>query len=153
MNRHSDELVKLVIAEKDKAKLKYKQRMNDIKQHYGIEFDVIHYQDEKIKDINFVNLKYKDKIENISITYDNITKKIDYINYEFSDTKLVKNLNHKKMITFLEKEYKLKLVIDEMNRINIEYIQELAEIDYALKNTENDLQIEKVLKNNKDDEN
>ena len=52
-----EELLKLVIAEKDKLKQKYNHKINAIKQHYGVEFDVNYFTNEKIKSIKFNNLK------------------------------------------------------------------------------------------------
>ena len=41
MNKYlEEENLKKKIIEKDKAKLRYKQKLELIKQHYGIEFDV-----------------------------------------------------------------------------------------------------------------
>ena len=52
---NEEELLKLVIAEKDKLKEKYNYKINAIKQHYGIEFDVNYFTDEKVKSIKFNN--------------------------------------------------------------------------------------------------
>ena len=59
MNINNEELIKKKIADKDTAKLKYKQKLNSIKQHYGIEFDVEHLKNNEVENIRFVNLKYK----------------------------------------------------------------------------------------------
>ena len=37
LNINSEDLIKKKIADKDKAKLKYKQKLELIKQHYGVE--------------------------------------------------------------------------------------------------------------------
>ena len=57
MNFNDEELTKKIIAEKDKVNLKYKQRLNSIKQHYGVEFDVNHFSDNKIRKIYFLILQ------------------------------------------------------------------------------------------------
>ena len=49
LNINSEELIKKKIADKDKAKLKYKQKLNSIKQHYGIEFDVEHLKNNEVE--------------------------------------------------------------------------------------------------------
>ena len=55
----NEEIIKKKIADKDKIKLKYKQRLNLIKQHYGVEFDVEHLNNNEVENIRFINLKYK----------------------------------------------------------------------------------------------
>ena len=154
MNINNEELTKKIIAEKDRIKLKYKQRLNDIKQHYGVEFDVTHFKNDEVKNITFLNLKYKNTFSNISINYDNDTKKMNYINYDFSDARIVKGNNHKKLIPSLDKEYRLKLIVAEIDRANNEYVRELSEIDEYYKviqnngvEKENTLQIEKKEEN------
>lgn len=151
---NSESLLKENIAEKDNIKLKYKQKLNDIKQYYGIEFDVDHCQNEKIKCIKFVNLKYKNGFDNLSIIYNGITKKIDYIDYDFTDLRLIKNLNHKKFASNLEKDFKLKLVVAEIDKANNEYRKKLNEIDFYSQNSMNNISIDnKVLKIEKKEEN
>ena len=94
LNINSEDLIKKKIADKDKAKLKYKQKLNSIKQHYGIEFDVEHLK-----------------------------------NNEVTDTRIVKNTKHKKLAATLEKDYKLNLIVSEIERANNDYVRELEEID------------------------
>lgn len=154
MDSSNEELTKMVIAEKDKINLKYKQKLNSIKQHYGVEFDVDHFSNNGVKNITFINLKYKNLFTNVSVTYNSSSGKFDYIDYEFSETRTVKNLNHKRLIPNLNKEYKLKLIVAEIERLNSEYVRELNEVDTALKNTpKNDIEYEKTLLVNKDDKN
>ena len=47
-DENKKELIKEKIKEQDKAKLKYKQKIELVKQHYGIELDVEHFKDENI---------------------------------------------------------------------------------------------------------
>lgn len=129
LNINSEELIKKKIADKDKAKLKYKQRLNSIKQHYGIEFDVEHLKNNEVENIRFVNLKYKNGFENVCVNYNPNSKKISYIDYEFTDTRIVKNTKHKKLAATLEKDYKLNLIVGEIERANNDYVMELEEID------------------------
>lgn len=149
---HNEKMIKLIIAEKDKIKLRYKQKLNDIKQHYGIEFDIEHLTNDDIKSITFYNLKYKNTLENLSITYNNSTKKIDYIRYEFSDSKSVKSLDHKKIVFQLDKEYKLRLLIAEINRVNEAYKKEIECIEDEYKKSQNnDKVIEKLYQVNRNE--
>ena len=131
-----------------------KYKLNDIKQHYGVEFDVNHFSDNKIRNITFVNLKYKNLFSNITVIYNDESNNFDYIDYEFSETRSFKNLNHKRLIINLDKEYKLKLVVAEIYRLNADYINDLNEIDKTFKNTpKKDINSEKVLLIRKDEEN
>lgn len=150
---NNEELTKRIIVEKDKITLRYKQKLNDIKQHYGVEFDVEHLKDSSIKNITFVNLKYKNTFNNLSIVYNGETRNFDYMNYEFTEARNVKNVNHKKMLPILDKEYKLKLLVSEIERANSEYVRDLNDIDATLKNAPNNSsKHEKVLVINKNEE-
>ena len=153
MNYKNEDLVKKIIAEKDKIKLNYVQKLNDIKQHYGVEFDVEHYANNKIKNIIFLNLKYKSLSNNITISYNGDSGKFDYIDYEFSETRFVKGINHKRLIPNLNIQYKLKIIVAEINRINADYITKLNEIETVLKDLDKNINSkEKVLVNNKNEE-
>jgi len=151
---NEEDLTKKIIEEKDKLSLNYKQKLNEIKQHYGIEFDVEHLKNSSIKNITFVNLKYKNTFNNLSIIYNGETKSFDYMNYEFSEARNIRSVNHKKMIPILEKEYKLKLLVAEIERANSEYLRNLKDIDNLLKNAPKTLnRNEKVLIIEKTDKN
>ena len=106
MNINNEELIKKKIADKDKANLRYKEKLNSIKQHYGVEFYVEHLNNNDIENIKFTNLEY-----------------------DFLDTRIVKNLKHKRFISELENKYKLNLLVGEIERANNDYIKELEEID------------------------
>ena len=125
----NEEIIKKKLADKDKIKLKYKQRLNLIKQHYGVEFDVEHLNNNEVENIRFINLKYKAGFNNVCVNYNPSNKKVSYVDYDFADTRIVKNTKHKKLVSDLEKDYKLNLVVGEIERANNEYIRELNEID------------------------
>ena len=74
--------LKKKIVEKDKAKLKYKQSLELIKQHYGVEFDVYYFKNENIDKIKFSNLEFKTSAKNITMVYDNKIGKFNYIFYD-----------------------------------------------------------------------
>ena len=154
MELNEEELLKLVIAEKDKLKKDYLQKINGIKQHYGVEFDVNHFSNEKVKDIKFVNLNYKQYYDNLSVTYNGTNGKVDYIDYDYSDIRMVKKANHKRIIPELEKDFKLRLIVAEIERANSDYLKELHEIDSKYQATKEELSSpERVLQINKNDEN
>ena len=151
---NNDEMIKSMIAEKDKVKLKYKQKLNNIKQHYGIEFDIDNVNVSSIKNIRFRNLSYKNSLHDITLDYNNITKSFTHILYHYSDSRIVRTNDPKKMLSSLEKEYKLQVIIAEINHANEEYLREMNGIDLAYGRFEEDqLMLEKTMQLNKNEEN
>lgn len=138
MNKELDEdNLKKKIIEKDKAKLKYKQKLELVKQHYGVEFDVYYFDNENIDKIKFSNLEFKTSAKNVSLVYDNKIGKFNYIFYDYDSEQAIRNYDEKKIINGLNREKKLKLVIAEVKRLNEEYQKELLEIEERYKeNTE-----------------
>jgi hypothetical protein len=51
LNINNEELIKKKIADKDKANLRYKEKLNSIKQHYGVEFYVEHLNNNDIENL------------------------------------------------------------------------------------------------------
>lgn len=138
MNKElEEENLKKKIIEKDKAKLNYKQKLELIKQHYGVEFDVYYFDNENIDKIKFSNLEFKTSAKNVSLVYDNKIGKFNYIFYDYDSEQAIRNYDEKKIINGLNREKKLKLVIAEVKRLNEEYKKELLEIEEKYKeNTE-----------------
>jgi len=138
MNKElEEENLKKKIIEKDKAKLKYKQKLELVKQHYGVEFDVYYFKNENIDKIKFSNLEFKTSAKNVSLVYDNKIGKFNYIFYDYDSEQAIRNYDEKKIINGLNREKKLKLVIAEVKRLNEEYKKELLEIEEKYKeNTE-----------------
>lgn len=134
MNKELDEEnLKKKIIEKDKAKLNYKQKLELIKQHYGVEFDVYYFNNENIDKIKFSNLEFKTSAKNVSLVYDNKIGKFNYIFYDYDSEQAIRNYDEKKIINGLNREKKLKLVIAEVKRLNEEYKKELLEIEENIK--------------------
>lgn len=130
MNKEmNEEIIKKKIIEKDKSKLKYKQKLELIKQHYGVEFDIYYFDNSNIEKIKFSNLDFKNTAKNISLIYDNKIGKFNYIFYDYDSEQSIRNYDEKKIINGLNREKKLKLVIAEIKRSNEEYQKELIEID------------------------
>ena len=153
-DENKKELIKEKIKEQDKAKLKYKQKIELVKQHYGIEFDVEHFKDENIETIKFVNLEYKNVLRHIVVIYDNSLQKFNYVSYDYDNESTLKNLNNKKILTGVSKENKLKLVVGEMRRLNEEYQNELKIInDKYSSMLNNNIESENELQLKKKDEN
>ncbi len=135
---YRDNLMKKIV-EKDKAKLKYKQSLELIKQHYDVEFDVYYFKNESIDKIKFSNLEFKTSAKNITMVYDNKIGKFNYIFYDYDNETSMKNLTDKKIIDGLNREKKLKLVVAEVKRLNEEYRKELTEIDEKYKNDDKEI--------------
>lgn len=122
MNKEiNEEIIKKKIIEKDKAKLKYKQKLELIKQHYGVEFDIYYFDNSNIEKIKFSNLDFKNTAKNISLIYDNKIGKFNYVFYDYDSEQSIRNYDEKKIINGLNREKKLKLVIAEIKRLNEEY--------------------------------
>ncbi len=147
----SNEIIKEKIVEKDKAKLKYKQKLELVKQHYGVEFDVYYFKNENIDKIKFTNLEFKTSAKNVSLVYDNKIGKFNYIFYDYDSEQAIRNYDEKKIISGLNREKKLKLVIAEVKRLNEEYQKELVEIDEKF--SENNQEIATELEYRKKEEN
>lgn len=143
MNINNEELIKKKIADKDKAKLKYKQKLELIKQHYGVEFDIYYFDNSNIEKIKFSNLDFKNTAKNISLIYDNKIGKFNYVFYDYDSEQSIRNYDEKKIINGLNREKKLKLVIAEVKRLNEEYQKELLEIDESTEEIGNELEYRK----------
>lgn len=144
MNKEiNEEIIKKKIIEKDKAKLKYKQKLELIKQHYGVEFDIYYFDNSNIEKIKFSNLDFKNTAKNISLIYDNKIGKFNYVFYDYDSEKSIRNYDEKKIINGLNREKKLKLVIAEVKRLNEEYQKELLEIDESTEEIGNELEYRK----------
>ena len=134
MNVDNDkELIKKKIIEKDKAKLKYKQKLELVKQHYGVDFNITYFENNNIDKVKFYNLEFKSSAKNISLVYDNKIGKFNYIFYDYDNEQSLKNYDAKKLMNSLNREKKLKLVIAEIKRLNEEYKSELNKIEEKYK--------------------
>jgi len=133
--------------EKDKAKLNFKRKLTDIMQKYGVDFDVDLLDDESIDKIKFSNLQYKNIARDVSVVYDN---KNDYYGayiYTINENKTMDDENYIIKRNYLNKTYKLSLIINEVRQVNELYRQELNDIEnkYDL-SSKNDISLEKDLK-------
>lgn len=144
MNKEmNEEIIKKKIIEKDKAKLKYKQKLELVKQHYGVEFDIYYFDNSNIEKIKFSNLDFKNTAKNISLIYDNKIGKFNYVFYDYDSEQSIRNYDEKKIINGLNREKKLKLVIAEIKRLNEEYQKELFELDESTEEIGNELEYRK----------
>lgn len=149
------ELTKKKISEKNKAKKKYLEKLELLKQSYGIEFKVENFKNNDVNKIKFYNINYRKSIKNVSIIYDNKIGKFNYLSYDYDLERDIKGLTDYKLIEDLNEEKKLKLIVNEVIRINNEYQIELTEIDAKYNNynemiEENDKELEMTKKSKKD---
>lgn len=128
MNTNQENISKK-IKEKDEAKIKFQEKLELLKQHYGIYFDIKYFENGSLDKIKFSNLEYKTTAKNISLIYDNKYGNFNYISYDYDSESAIKNLNDKKIINGLNREKKLKLVVAEITRLDNEYKRELENID------------------------
>ena len=68
-------------SKKNEKNLEYTKKINQIKEDYGVDFDIKYLKGKGIKTIEFYNLKYK-KYLNIRISYHASNKTIDTVEYE-----------------------------------------------------------------------
>lgn len=103
------------IAEKDEAIKKYKYKINVIKHRYGAEFVVDNFENNALKNIRFYNLSYKKDINEIEISYNASINKFNALFYSYAKESTLKNINHSNIIQDIVHQYKLNLIIDEIN--------------------------------------
>lgn len=152
--KDNEELIKKKIAEKDNAKIEYDQKIGDIKVTRGVNFSVDYLKNENINTIVFTNLKYKNEAKNVSVFYNGERKLFNAITYEpMNNGKEIGN-DEKGLFEKIKKEYKLKQVVDEIEKANNKYQNDLIEIDKKYQELEqvNDLsddevEIKKTIKN------
>lgn len=130
-----NDLIKKKLSEKNKAKRKYLEKLELLKQSYGVEFKVDSFKNNDINKIRFYNMNYQKSIKNVSMVYDNKYGKFNYLSYDYSDEKDAKKFSNHKIIEDLNREKKLKLLVDEILKLNNEYKQELIEIDSRYSNS------------------
>lgn len=126
---NTEEIVNKKIAEKNLAKEKYDRKIGDIKVKRGINFSIEYLKSERINSIMFTNLEYKNKAKNITLYYNADRNSFNAVTYEVSKNATIQDLRDTTLIKKLEKEYKLQVVIEEIEKANLEYIRSLNEID------------------------
>ena len=141
------ENIKEKIKEQDKAKLEFKRKLSDIIQKYGVNFDVDLFDDNSIDKIKFYNLEYKDIARDISLVYDNKNEYYGAYIYTINENKTMDDETYIIKRNYLNKKYKLNLIINEIRQQNELYIQELNDIESKYDSlSKNDTGLEKDLK-------
>lgn len=141
------ENIKEKIKEQDKAKLEFKRKLSDIMQKYGINFDVDLLDDNSIDKIKFYNLEYKDIARDVSLVYDNKNEYYGAYIYTINENKTMDDETYIIKRNYLNKKYKLNLIINEIRQQNELYIQELNDIECKYDSlSKNDTGLEKDLK-------
>lgn len=146
-----NEKIRKKLAEKDKARRKYLEKLELLKQKYGVEFEVSTFKNSSINKIKFYNMDYKKSLRNVVIVYDRKVNKYNYISYDFESSKSIKDLTNNKVINDISKEKKLDSLINEIEKVNNELLIDLVEIDKKMEIEESfDKQLEINKKNKKD---
>lgn len=141
------ENIKEKIKEQDKAKLEFKRKLSDIMQKYGVNFDVDLLDDNSIDKIKFYNLEYKDIARDVSLVYDNKNEYYGAYIYTINENKTMGDETYIIKRNYLNKKYKLNLIINEIRQQNELYIQELNDIECKYDSlSKNDTGLEKDLK-------
>ena len=141
------ENIKEKIKEQDKAKLEFKRKLSDIMQKYGVNFDVDLLDDNSIDKIKFYNLEYKDIARDVSLVYDNKNEYYGAYIYTINENKTMDDETYIIKRNYLNKKYKLNLIINEIRQQNELYIQELNDIECKYDSlSKNDTGLEKDLK-------
>lgn len=131
--------------EEDEAEKVYLSKITSIKQHYGIELKIDYFQNQSINKIKFLDLDYNSNIKNIVLLYDNKIGKFNYLSYDYDGSSL-KKINDRKLINDLQKDKKLKLIVQEIDKANKEYLLRLKQISEKYKiNSKVDGEIPKEL--------
>lgn len=126
----SDDLIKKKIAEKNKAKKNYLEKLELLKQSYGVEFKIDNLKNNEVSKIKFYNIDYKKNIRDVTIIYDNKYSVFNTLIYTCDEKDYSNRLNNREIIKEITKAKKLKLLVDEIMRLNNEYRQELEKVDY-----------------------
>lgn len=153
-DKNHDELIKKKIAEKDKAKSEYDKKIGDIKSTRGVNFSIDYLKNDNINSVMFSNLKYKNKAKNVMVYYNGEYKNFNAITYELNQNITQDDLEDTSMIKKLCDEYKLKMVVKEIEDANEEYRNNLSEIDKKYESLEKeeilsdeDIELKKSVKN------
>lgn len=110
-----------------------------------ISLKIDYFQNQSINKIKFLDLDYNSNIKNIVLLYDNKIGKFNYLSYDYDGSSL-KKINDRKLINDLQKDKKLKLIVQEIDKANKEYLLRLKQISEKYKiNSKVDGEIPKEL--------
>ena len=138
------EKVKEKIQEQDKLKLEFKQKLNNIKVKYGIEFDIEILNTNDIDKIKFYNLKYKNLSRDMSLIYYNEHNYYGAYIYTVNKDSSMEKENYITKKNYLNKKYKLDLIIQEIKQAHEVYKSKLLELENNYKEESlNGLKLEK----------
>lgn len=144
LNLNNAEIVKKKINEEDQLKEEFKQKLNEIKQKYGIEFDIELLKTNNIDKIKFYNLKYKNKARNVSLIYYNEYNYYGAYIYNVNKNSSMKNESYIEKRNYFNKQYKLELVINEIRQANEIYKEKLLSLEKKYQESSiNNLELEK----------
>lgn len=132
----NQENLKNKLSEKDEKKRIFNEELEKIKEHYKVNFKIEFFKNNDIDKVIFLDLSYKKKAEEITLIYNNRIGKFNFISYKMDQNYTNKSLIDKVIISTLNKEKRLNLVIAELLRLVKEYKLELEKIDKKYKKRE-----------------
>lgn len=138
--------IKKMIAEKDEALKKFKIKLASIQQEYGIDFDYKLLKSNTLDTIKFYDLTYKDSIKELSLTYYNDKNYYGIMEYKITDTDDLIENKTKDIYNYLQKNYKLDLIVNEVRNATFMYQNELKNIDEKYSSLDEDLQKELLIR-------
>ncbi len=147
MSITSDKKLKEKIKKQDDLKLEFKRKLENIKQKYGIDFDIELLDNNNIDKIKFYNLKYKNKARDVSLIYYNEHNYYGAFIYKVNNNSSMKDESYLTKKNYFNKQYKLELVINEIKQANEIYKTKMLELETNTQElSSNSLELEKDLK-------
>lgn len=143
----SDKKIKEKIKKQDDLKLEFKRKLENIKQKYGIDFDIELLDTNTLDKIKFYNLKYKNKVRNVSLIYYNEYNYYGAYIYTVNNNLSMKDESYLTKKNYFNKQYKLELVINEIKQAHEIYKSKMLELETETQElSPNNLELEKDLK-------
>lgn len=143
----SDKKLKEKIKKQDNLKLEFKRSLENIKQKYGIEFDIELLDTNNIDKIKFYNLKYKNKARNVSLIYYNEYNYYGAYIYTINNNSSMKNESYLTKRNYFNKQYKLESIINEIKQANEIYKSKMLELETEIQElSSNSLELEKDMR-------
>lgn len=143
------EQIKEKINKQNNLKIEFKKKLEDIKQKYGIDFDIELLDNNSVDKIKFYNLKYKNKARDMSLVYYCEFNYYGAYIYTINKDSSIEEENYITRKNYLNKEYKLDLIIEEIRQANEIYKSKLLELEENYREElTNNLELENKRKKN-----
>lgn len=143
------------VIEKEEAYNKLKNKITEIKQKYGLEFDPSILENNSLYTIKFYNLEYKKSAKNLTVVYYNEYNRYGALLYDVVPGHTMKNHKFETIISELQKKYKLFKIINEVKDAVYTYKEEMINIENKYNDSisfENDISSNLTNKNKEESE-